>query len=764
MEGGDSNQLPEVCPDDKKAGIGGEGKVVSKQTTDTVEAMECAERESTSRENSKQDENSKAKDAKEEVAEQEDGKSTQPAAGHGKVVFGLNTQDLEAGESNVSDQSKDNYVSEFHKFLQAENKAHNQDTESEVSGNKQVTCNLGPAIEESSDSNWYKINNDKTNKQNTVTMLPDDSSNMSLPENVSFMGSNMESCASFQENNSNVDECSNLSMPATPKFAGHQPVFDESANMNAPSNSGFARPDTPNSDRDKNGSETTPQKKYRRGTLQIAAEDASEHGHGLTAGDIFEYQWPQQPDADFFMLQEQISIFLDVTSFKRKYPDLFRRVCDKEEKDFLRDHGVVSETQSDLGLTALKADEVHELLGRDYPAKYKEFLKVLQEREKQRLADKMKEFHALKLEKDKMAEYMRKARKSVSDWNRNLLKQRNEERRAFFDMHTFTFQYPKGKFRKLDSSQTEVGAYPLSVIPGQFSDYYKQYKMDELKYLPLNTAICNPPKKRDPNQEADSEGESSSGSEADSSSDSSSSSEDSEQEEAPASNVTRGKIKKEKSSSRELSKEKSEEPVIKKETECRICKEEPPSKWKTEEDIIECSECKSKGHPSCLDLTEEMVKVVKTYPWQCMECKTCVQCMDPYDEDKMLFCDKCDRGYHTFCVGLKSLPSGQWDCFSCRGDTTPIKPLPKPAPKAKRGRKPRDPNTPRRPPGRPPKDKTKLLQQTQAAMAAQEVADRSRASFDQNDTSMMSMDSNLGEEDTRDTVKPEDMDTDTQDK
>ncbi|WAR19534.1 PHF10-like protein [Mya arenaria] len=606
MEGGDSNQLPEVCPDDKKAGIGGEGKVVSKQTTDTVEAMECAERESTSRENSKQDENSKAKDAKEEVAEQEDGKSTQPAAGHGKVVFGLNTQDLEAGESNVSDQSKDNYVSEFHKFLQAENKAHNQDTESEVSGNKQVTCNLGPAIEESSDSNWYKINNDKTNKQNTVTMLPDDSSNMSLPENVSFMGSNMESCASFQENNSNVDECSNLSMPATPKFAGHQPVFDESANMNAPSNSGFARPDTPNSDRDKNGSETTPQKKYRRGTLQIAAEDASEHGHGLTAGDIFEYQWPQQPDADFFMLQEQISIFLDVTSFKRKYPDLFRRVCDKEEKDFLRDHGVVSETQSDLGLTALKADEVHELLGRDYPAKYKEFLKVLQEREKQRLADKMKEFHALKLEKDKMAEYMRKARKSVSDWNRNLLKQRNEERRAFFDMHTFTFQYPKGKFRKLDSSQTE--------------------------------------------------------------------------------------------------------PVIKKETECRICKEEPPSKWKTEEDIIECSECKSKGHPSCLDLTEEMVKVVKTYPWQCMECKTCVQCMDP------------------------------------------------------RGRKPRDPNTPRRPPGRPPKDKTKLLQQTQAAMAAQEVADRSRASFDQNDTSMMSMDSNLGEEDTRDTVKPEDMDTDTQDK
>ena len=29
--------------------------------------------------------------------------------------------------------------------------------------------------------------------------------------------------------------------------------------------------------------------------------------------------------------------------------DLFRRVCDKSEKDFLREKGVVSETQSDLG-------------------------------------------------------------------------------------------------------------------------------------------------------------------------------------------------------------------------------------------------------------------------------------------------------------------------------------------------------------------------------------------------------------------------------
>ena len=31
------------------------------------------------------------------------------------------------------------------------------------------------------------------------------------------------------------------------------------------------------------------------------------------------------------------------------FSDLVRRVCDKIEKDFLREKGVVSETQSDLG-------------------------------------------------------------------------------------------------------------------------------------------------------------------------------------------------------------------------------------------------------------------------------------------------------------------------------------------------------------------------------------------------------------------------------
>ena len=53
------------------------------------------------------------------------------------------------------------------------------------------------------------------------------------------------------------------------------------------------------------------------------------------------------------------------------------------------------------------------------------------------------------------------------------------------------------------------------------------------------------------------------------------------------------------------------------------------------------------GHPSCLDLTDAMLKVIKTYPWQCMECKTCVQCMDPYDEVRAIVTSYWPRGYIT---------------------------------------------------------------------------------------------------------------------
>lgn len=62
-------------------------------------------------------------------------------------------------------------------------------------------------------------------------------------------------------------------------------------------------------------------------------------------------------------------------------------------------------------------------------------------------------------------------------------------------------------------------------------------------------------------------------------------------------------------------------------------------------------------------MSAELVAIIKTYPWQCMECKTCIICGQPHHEEEMMFCDVCDRGYHTFCVGLGAIPSGNYRSY-----------------------------------------------------------------------------------------------------
>lgn len=50
---------------------------------------------------------------------------------------------------------------------------------------------------------------------------------------------------------------------------------------------------------------------------------------------------------------------------------------------------------------------------------------------------------------------------------------------------------------------------------------------------------------------------------------------------------------------------------------------------------------------------------VQEYEWQCTECKHCSKCRKVSHEDKMLFCDQCDRGFHVYCIGLKAIPEGK---------------------------------------------------------------------------------------------------------
>jgi hypothetical protein len=43
----------------------------------------------------------------------------------------------------------------------------------------------------------------------------------------------------------------------------------------------------------------------------------------------------------------------------------------------------------------------------------------------------------------------------------------------------------------------------------------------------------------------------------------------------------------------------------------------------------------------------------------------CAVCGSPHDWDNLLLCHQCDKGCHTYCVGLVTVPSGEWYCETC---------------------------------------------------------------------------------------------------
>lgn len=97
---------------------------------------------------------------------------------------------------------------------------------------------------------------------------------------------------------------------------------------------------------------------------------------------------------------------------------------------------------------------------------------------------------------------------------------------------------------------------------------------------------------------------------------------------------------------------------------CKYCKNE---EQKLQEELIRCASCKGFSHPSCLELPSNIVPAVKLYDWQCNDCKHCYECSDIANEDQILFCDACDRGYHMYCAKpkLKKKPKGDWFCPIC---------------------------------------------------------------------------------------------------
>ncbi|UXI16903.1 coiled-coil domain-containing protein 97 [Sarcoptes scabiei] len=85
------------------------------------------------------------------------------------------------------------------------------------------------------------------------------------------------------------------------------------------------------------------------------------------------------------------------------------------------------------------------------------------------------------------------------------------------------------------------------------------------------------------------------------------------------------------------------------------------------EDLVSCSDCGRSAHPTCLQFTSNMIISTKKYRWQCIECKSCGLCGTSDNDDQLLFCDDCDRGYHMYCLKppLTEPPEGSWSCHLC---------------------------------------------------------------------------------------------------
>eukprot|EP00026_Physarum_polycephalum_P007071 Phypoly_transcript_07124.p1 GENE.Phypoly_transcript_07124~~Phypoly_transcript_07124.p1 ORF type:complete len:533 (+),score=111.78 Phypoly_transcript_07124:62-1660(+) len=84
--------------------------------------------------------------------------------------------------------------------------------------------------------------------------------------------------------------------------------------------------------------------------------------------------------------------------------------------------------------------------------------------------------------------------------------------------------------------------------------------------------------------------------------------------------------------------------------------------------LVTCATCLKSYHPTCLSIIPEAQDKIKKLPvWKCIDCKMCEVCNDPGNEDKLMICDACDAGYHTFCISppLNRPPQGGWRCQDC---------------------------------------------------------------------------------------------------
>ncbi|XP_050079342.1 mucin-17 [Anopheles maculipalpis] len=233
------------------------------------------------------------------------------------------------------------------------------------------------------------------------------------------------------------------------------------------------------------------------------------HRAQFTVDLLAEYEWPPPSPgtrgADTFMIQEQIAEYLGVKSFKRKYPDLMRRPVDMEERNFILEQGLASEKMCDLGLTAVYASEILDIMCTDYPEKYEEYTRYTREKHFRELSNRQRQQQeaisavVAAAPVDRAQLQKEKAIASAASWNCSFNKERRESRRACMDLQTYVVQLPKRQQQLANPDGQQETApkaqstnYPVALVPGQFSEFYTTYTPEELACYPINTILLDP--------------------------------------------------------------------------------------------------------------------------------------------------------------------------------------------------------------------------------------------------------------------------------
>ena len=68
------------------------------------------------------------------------------------------------------------------------------------------------------------------------------------------------------------------------------------------------------------------------------------------------------------------------------------------------------------------------------------------------------EYKIPQIDKNDMVKFVKKAMNSCAEFNSMFLKERREERCAYFDMQTLNLHYPKSKYKVLPAEMTKPGA------------------------------------------------------------------------------------------------------------------------------------------------------------------------------------------------------------------------------------------------------------------------------------------------------------------